>query len=218
MDHQVKKKYWLILVLTLFFGLMVWKANYADPIPNERLHHFPVEISGWTGREIAMEDWVYRSLETSYAILRDYHSDSGQFANLAMVWYDDKEVAIHTPESCLGSMGNYIKSKTVITVKINNDEEIPVVRLLSNDGLQPRLVYYFYYSDGFTTTNQTLLRSRVVMKRMRFQRASASFIRLMTPIHSSPVQADADLQTFLSDIYPDLAVYLSTPQVQVHDS
>jgi EpsI family protein len=206
-------RYWILIVITVGFGVLVWNANYAETIPNDNLFKFPLKIGDWSGNEIKMDDWVYRSLETPYAIMRDYTNSAGSKTNLAIVWYDDKEVAFHTPEACLGSLGNYVREKTYVNYKIDPQNLIKIARLIVDDGRDKKNVYYFYFNDGFVTYNQTILRLKVFLKRIRLQRTSAAFIRIIVPFNSDKKYAENEVKKFLINFYPKFIEYLKTPSI-----
>ena len=126
--------------------------------------------------------WVFESLETPYAILRDYRSLDEEMVNLAIVWYDDKEVAFHAPEACLGGVGNKVKEKSVYHVKINGYQDYPIGKLLVEWNKVRLLVLYYFVNDSYITPNQAKLRTRILLKKLQFKRTSAAFVRLMMPI------------------------------------
>jgi hypothetical protein len=107
------KKYLIVITLTLLTSIAIFKVRNIEPLINKKLFSFPMKIGQWTGKKITMEGWVFKSLETPYGILRDYHSPDGETVNLAITWYDDREVAFHAPEACLGGVGDKVKEKTI---------------------------------------------------------------------------------------------------------
>lgn len=207
------KKFFIVIVLTLLASIAVLSVHNAESLKNEKLFSFPLKIEQWSGNEIGMEDWVFESLETPYAILRDYRSPDWETVNLAITWYDDKEVAIHAPEACLGGVGNKVKEKNVEQIKINNSQDYQIGRLLVERNNQRLLVLYYFNNDGYITPSQTKLRTKILLKRLRFKRTSAAFVRLMMPINKSQEHTRAVLEEFLRATFPAVMEYTDTKSI-----
>ena len=174
-SNPTNPKHFIVVALTLLTSIAIFKVNNIEPIVNEKLFSFPMKIAQWTGEKITMEDWVFKSLETSYGILRDYHSPDGDTINLAITWYDDREIAFHAPEACLGGVGNTVREKTIYPVISGEDQNHQIGSLLvERNGLRSLVLYYFI-TDGYITPSQTELRTKILFKRMQFKRTSAAF-------------------------------------------
>ena len=204
------KRLLILVILTGITSAAVLAVRHNEPLKNERLFSFPLQIGKWSGRDIPMENWVFESLETRYAIMRDYRSSAGDAVNLAITWYDDKEVAFHAPESCLGGVGNEVKEKTAQKIGMPNSQEESIGRLLVEKGGQKSLVLYYFINDGYITPDQTKLRAMIMLRRLQFKRTSAGFIRLMTPVVSSEEHAAAVLGEFLEETLGLVTDYTST--------
>ena len=159
--------------------------------------------------------WVFESLETPYAILRDYRSLDEEMVNLAIVWYDDKEVAFHAPEACLGGVGNKVKEKSVYHVKINGYQDYPIGKLLVERNKVRLLVLYYFINDSYITPNQVKLRKRILLKRLQFKRTSAAFVRLMMPIIKNQEYTRKALERYLRDIFPIVMEYTDTEKIKL---
>jgi EpsI family protein len=204
------KRIVILIILTALASAAVYAVAYSEPLKNERLFSFPLRIGNWSGRDIHMQKWVFESLETRYAIMRDYRSSGGKQVNLAITWYDDKEIAFHAPESCLGGVGNEVKGKTVKEIKMPDSKEREIGKLLIEKNGERSLVYYYFINDGYITPDQTKLRAKILLKRLRFKRTSAGFVRMMAPIISSEEGARAVLDKFLKETLPVVIDYTST--------
>ena len=75
------------------------------------------------------------------------------------------------------------------------------------------LVIYFFDVDGYITTSQLGIRWHVLLKRLLFRRASASFVRVMAPVDTSNKATTELLAGFLRDIYPLLPEYTYTDRI-----
>jgi len=207
-------KYLVIIVLTLLCGWTVHRVETAQPIKNDKFFSFPLTIGDWAGKEIAMSEYVYQGIETRYLFLRNYHSPRHNFpVNLSIVWFDDKNIAFHAPEACMGGVGNQVieKSRTQVTLQ---DREYELETLIVQMPGQPKqLVWYFFDVDGYITTSQTDIRLQVLRKRLLGKRASASFIRLMVPLVGNGLEAEQMLASFLESLLPLVPQYTYTNMI-----
>lgn len=215
MDLLVKKeniRFWIVILATFLSACVVFMVKVSEPLENNNLYKFPLTINDWRGNEIKMEDYVYKSLETPYAFLRNYSSPKYKYPiNLSIVWYDDRNISFHAPESCLGGIGNTVKEKDEVKIHLDKDYVIGKLRVGMNNNDQ--LVLYFFDVDGFITTSQSDIRFKVLMKRMQFKRASASFIRIMAPIETNEQDTMKAELEFLKNIYPLLPEYTHTNKI-----
>lgn len=206
------RSFLVVIALTLAAAGLVAAVDRVEPIRNERLFEFPLSIGEWTGRDIPMSDYVYKGIETPYLILRDYRSQrSGRQVNLSIVWFDDTNIAFHAPEACLGGISEEVKAEG--TVRLRLDREHEMKKFVTNLGGTDYLVIYFFDVDGYITTSQSGIRWRVLLKRLRFGRASASFVRVMAPVDVSEQEITELLAGFLKEIHPLLKEYTSTDRV-----
>lgn len=203
----------IVILLTLLASALVFKLHNAESIRNEKLFSFPLTIGQWLGKDIPMEGWVFDSLDTPYAILRDYSSPNGDVVNLAVTWYDDKEIAFHAPEACLGGLGNKVKDKAVYQLNKPSCQDFPVGKLLVERNNMTFLVLYYFINDGYVTASQVELRKKVMLKRLYQKRTSCAFVRLMMPIHKSQEHTRMVLEDFLTATLPTLIEYTDTKRI-----
>ena len=207
------KPHIIIIILTLVTAIIVKTVHNSAPIKNQKLFDFPAIIEKWEGIKIPMEDWVFKSLETPYSILRDYTSPEGEKINLAIVWYDDREIAFHGAAACLGGAGNKVTEMNLYKFNIDKDHNFNIGKLVTNKSNLQRLVLYYYISDGFLTADQIELRKHILFKRLKFKRTSAAFIRIMMPVTKNKETTRNKLEAFVKATLPFVVEYTDTKQV-----
>ena len=200
----------IVIVLTLLAAILVYEIDNIPSIKNERLTRFPNQIGNWNGQSIHMEEWVFDSLETNYAILKNYFSSDGQQINLAIVWYDDKEIAFHSAAACLGGIGAFVKEDDKHTVTVSGKGEKEISKIIAEQQLLKRVVLYYYISDGYITGSQKKLRAHILKKRIKFKRSSAAFVRIMAVIQKSEMETTNLLEKFLVETLPIVDAYTKT--------
>ena len=204
----------IVIILTLIAAGLVFAANKTEPLENNKFHAFPLELGEWKGHEISMSDYVYQGIETPYLFLRNYYSPRYDIpVNLSIVWFDDTNIAFHAPEACLGGFGDTVKEKTTVNINING-KNLEVGKLIvGQNHQQQQMVLYYFDVDGYHTTNQVDIRVHVLLKRLFFKRASASFVRFMVPITISEEDSIEILSEFLKTVYYVLPEYAYTENV-----
>lgn len=212
---KARHRYLLIISLTVLCGLMVHRVETAQPIINGRFFSFPLTIGHWEGVEIAMGEYVYEIISTPYLLLRDYRSPRHRLTvNFSIVWFDDRDIAFHEPEMCLGGVGNQVGEKSSRQVAVGGREYGLDTLVIRMPGRGAQLVWYFYDVDGFITTSQEDIRLHVLKKRLAGRRASASFIRLMAPIDQDIGETERILAAFLEVMLPLVPEYTYTERIR----
>jgi len=206
----------MLLVVVLTGSLAVWVHGWSDlpPIENERFFALPMRMGEWVGTDIEMSDYVYAGIETSYLLLRNYRNvHHGRVVNLALVWFDDRNIAFHTPEACLTGVTDRISRTEVRRVALGG-EEIRMGEVVVDRQGGKSLALYYFDVDGSKTLSQSGIRLAVLKKRFRFERASASFIRCMTPVDRDVNEARETLLEFMKVLHPVLPDHTYTTRIR----
>jgi len=207
---SLNKKVFAVIILNLIAFIFIYKINNIDSIDNSKLFEFPKTFLNHEGVDVPMEDWVYKSLETPYAILRNYITPEKNYINLAIVWYDDRDIAFHAPEACLGGTGNTVKREKFINVIGHDNIKYTLGELYVEKGNKKQLVYYYYINEGNVTPNQISLRKNIIKQKLMLKRTSAAFVRIMTSINVSEEEAGKRLSNFFKITIRKVNKYTAT--------
>jgi EpsI family protein len=211
--RKTQTRFIIIIVLTLLTAGFTARISYEPPLENKKFFDFPMNVGEWKGEDVEMSDYVYQGIETEYLFLRNYRSEKYQQpVNLSIVWFDEKNIAFHAPEACLGGVGITVQEKTTTKIKINN-KDYDIGKLVVDFNGRKELVLYYFDVEGKLTTSQSLIRLYVLAKRLMFKRSSASFVRLMTSIETNESDAFNELQDFLNTVFPVASQYTYTDMI-----
>ena len=85
-----------------------------------------------------------------------------------------------------------------------------VNRLLISKGEYSQLVYYWFDQRGRVMTNEYLAKWYLFQDSLTMARSDGALVRLVTPIApgGDEATADARLQAFLRDFYPELPRFI----------
>jgi len=213
--ERSRRQLLLVTGVTLLCALLVLRLGRTPPIPNTKLFDFPFRIGEWLGTDIAMDDYVYDGIETPYLFMRDYRNlRDGRVVNLALVWFDDTNVAFHTPESCFSGASTRIVASLPIRVPVGG-RTMELQEVVLERGGAEILALYFFDADGVETLSQSRLRIEVLRRRLLLRRASASFVRVMAAVPGGDrAGARRLLTSFLADALPLLPGYTHTDRVR----
>jgi len=159
-----------ILMFVFGLGYRVLAARLAapvdtTPIPQAVLDRFPLQIGGWTGKEVPMDEAVVRATDTDARINRQYSRRS----TLESVWFyvasgvRARDLMPHRPEVCYTGNGYTLMDRRVVGLTLKDGTELPCnVLQFSRGTLNTKkiMVLYYYIVDGQYSHDVSLLRSK----------------------------------------------------------
>jgi len=211
--NLIYKRFSVVIILTIITAIIIFRIENIEPLKNKMLFQFPMQIDQWTGKINPMDEWVFESLETPYAILRNYHSTKGNDINFSIVWYSDKEIAFHSAAACLGGTGNIVKVDELYDIKTQGNQIYKIGRIITDRNISNYLVLYYYICDGYISGDQVEIRKHVMMKRLSSKRTSAAFIRIMMSVENELEDANAILEDFFIKTIDPVTKYTNTKHI-----
>lgn len=213
----MKNKYLLLIFVMSFLTVGIRFVSYDKAVTVEqgveKVKQIPLRIGDWQGKDHDLDQLVYDILETRAILHRSYRNSQGQEVFLSLVYYEETKVDFHAPEGCMGGQGVKTK-KTPATLNIistdGKKKPLEVNKLIQQQDNSTTLVYYFYKTGAFIGRNYIKLRLNLVLNKFKGARKSGSLIRVSTPLsgNDNGKKSHAELETFVSDLYPYLVKYL----------
>ena len=135
------------------------------PISPDTLERFPIQIGGWTGREVPLDETIAKKTDTDAHINRQYSLHNGrESVGLYIAYGGTWEMMFHRPEVCYPASGWTLIDDDSLELPVHNGLKLPcTIFRFSRGQLQTREVVVLYYciADGTIYSNISLLRSRV---------------------------------------------------------
>lgn len=169
----------VLMILTLvlpFAGLQAGLTRHLhmvhsiQPQPLERpLHDFPIEVDGWTGRDVAIADPEF--LYGDQHLNRNYfHQPTSSVAAVWIGYSATGEDSNHNPQVCMPAHGLYeVEDSQTFLEMPDGKAPIRRLRFAHPDGRQDQWVYYWYYTLVPTTSIQELtLLQKLQLRRKQF--------------------------------------------------
>ena len=204
----------LLLCLLAVPASLAFNAREEIVPQREAFTRFPLIKHDWVGRESKIEDNVLTELLLSDYIIADYHRPGdGMPVNLYIAYYNSQRTGatIHSPRSCMPGGGWLITDLSQLSLSDALGMDGPSVnRTIIRLGEQRQLVYYWFQQRGRDITNEYLAKWYLFQDSLTMARTDGALVRLVTPIApgGDEAEADARLQAFLRDFYPELPRFI----------
>ena len=213
-EHKYRKLSAPFLVnvglVAIAFVLINALDTRAEIIPQRSAFvNYPTKVGDWVGEQDNLPSLIVDTLGMSDYLLNDYKSKSGLPVNFYVAYYGSqrKGVSPHSPRVCVPGGGwsiSELRREKINLPKI--ETEIPVNRVIIQNGLQKQIVYYWFKQRGRDIANEYWMKWFLLVDSLSINRTDGSLVRITTPIGSneSEAAADARLQEFISDMDPVL--------------
>ena len=177
MKHEHPERRPIVAVLAVTVMMLVSGVAYqtlvarvkgsmkGSPMAPETVASFPMQIGGWTGREVPLDETIARKTDADAHINRQYSRHNGRESVVLYVAYGRTwEMMFHRPEVCYPANGWTLISSDSQELPVRNGMQLPCsIFRFSLGEFQTREVVVLYYciADGTIYRNISLLRSRV---------------------------------------------------------
>lgn len=133
-----------------------------DPAVMERL---PLQIGGWAGQDVPMDEALVRATDTDAHVNRRYSRHSGMESVSLYVACGVKarDLMPHRPEVCYTGSGWTLMDRRSVELPLNDGTELPCnVMQFARGALNAEkvMVLYYYIVDGQYCQDVSLLRSK----------------------------------------------------------
>ena len=190
-------------------------ARAAQSIERSSFALFPMEIEQWKGTTTYLEPEIEQVLGADDYLLADYSPSDGELpVNFFVAYYRSQTSGsgIHSPEVCIPGGGWEVSrwTQTRISLKNGLPQTLAVNRAIIQKGEHRQLVYYWFDQRGRRMTSDYAVKFYTVWDTIMQGRSDGALIRVVTPIHKSGGEADADerLRGFLESALPMVTRYV----------
>lgn len=147
---------------------------------------FPMDIEGWQGARIQMEEEIVDTLKFDDYIMADYANKQGSRVNFYVAYYasQSKGESAHSPRSCLPGGGWVVKSLTqepLAGIELNG-KPMRINRVLITKGDSAQLVYYWFEQRGRVITNEYMVKWYLFWDGLTRQRTDGALVRLVVSL------------------------------------
>lgn len=194
-----------ILVIASIINFIFYSKPYSEESASIKMSDFPMTIGEWSSQDILLSERVYKLLETTNLIMKNYKNQNGESINLYIIYSQDNRKVTHPPEICLQGEGGTITNKTPIQIT----SSIKATKLIIEKGISKDLVVYWYKAGKLNTNNYLRQQLKQVFSRLSNGDASVAMIRILTAVDGRGEDAALErIKAFCNIIEPLLNKYV----------
>ncbi|MDX1539767.1 MAG: VPLPA-CTERM-specific exosortase XrtD [Geminicoccaceae bacterium] len=195
---------------------LLWLAQRPVVIPERPgLVMFPLEVDGWRGRTMPLDQVTLATLEADDYLLADFTTaEVAAPVNLWVAYYgsqlDVLGTNIHSPKTCLPGNGWEFMRLSEVEVEPEGSGPFAVNRAVLVRGEEQMLVYYWYEQRGHRFADEIWTKIYLFYDMLTRQRADGALVRLATPILPGETASTVErrLSGFLEQAYPSLVPHV----------
>jgi len=197
----------LMIITAIYLNFMSHGENVP---PSKQFLSFPKQIGEWHGTVSYFDQSIYDVLGVDDSILISFKSQDTKQVQVYVGYYQSQREGdlIHSPKNCMPGSGWDITSTSIEEVKTSG-ENVKVIKLLLEKGINKQVVLYWFQSRGRFISSEYWQKIYLILDALFRGRTDGSFIRLIAPIDSRGEAYSTDyLKSFASDLIPILNKYL----------
>jgi EpsI family protein len=161
------------------------------------IRKFPSTIGEWKGKDLPIQEWEYRMLETRNLITREYRDPSGRSIFMFIVYSETNRGVFHPPEVCLEGSGTTILDKQPERIDLDGGRSFLTNKLYLERNSQKEMALYCYKAGDFYTDNFYLQQTYLSLTQAFGKRAKGATIRILMDTGGDEKASLASLKDFL---------------------
>ena len=158
----------LMLVSTVAYRVLAARLEApvnTTPISPSALERLPLQIGGWTGQKVPLDEAIVRATDTEAHINRRYsrHNASEYISLYVAYGVRARDLMPHRPEVCYTGAGWTLIDKRSVELPLSDGMELPCRALQFSRGTldtKKTVVLDYYIVDGQYCRDVSLLRSK----------------------------------------------------------
>jgi EpsI family protein len=223
------KRWPLVLALVMMGGtwaLLASRSRAEPALARKPFAEFPLQLEGWTGRDLDMDERVLGLLKLTDYLMRVYsparaeRTQAGAFERqlrqeASAVWiyvgyYGSQRTGVgyHSPKNCLPGGGWVFSSTDLVTGVLPGHPGVAVNRVVIEKGFERQMILYWYQDRGRVIASEYSAKGYLIWDATTRNRTDGALVRISTPIVGSEEDAYRHLVAFVQVAAPPLVEYL----------
>jgi EpsI family protein len=206
-------RFWTVVVLLAGTVVVLYARANSDLIPaREPLAQLPDTITGWTSRDLPIDQETRDVLGDGDFLSRDYIHEGQIPIDLFIAYFPTQRTGstIHSPKHCLPGAGWMFESSRYVDLKDDDGKTHRVGEYVISSGQAKEFVIYWYEAHGRSVASEYWAKFYLVADAMRMNRTDGALVRIITPImsHEGESQAKARAEGFAAELAPMLTRFI----------
>ena len=200
------------IIIFAAFVIVDLSSREGTALERENFATFPEEIDEWSLTKSNLTPSIIQQLAFDDYFLGKYVNSKAQLVELYIAYYASqrKGVSPHSPKVCIPGGGWQITSIETELVKLNNNVNIPINRILIEKNGEKQLVYYWFEQRGRSIANEYWMKWYLLKDAITKNRTDGALIRFATYIDpdNPEIVADERIKRLIKVVYPVLENYV----------
>ena len=142
------------------------------------LKQVPTSFGPWNGTELSFEDAVVEELRADDILIRRYDESGKPPVWLCIVYHQNRRYGAHDPLLCYQSQGFVIEREGHARVADGSPDGLEVNTFLAERQKQRRVVWYWWTTNGLSTSDVGAFRRRMAFSGALDNRSGGAFVRV----------------------------------------
>ena len=202
------RRFWPMLAILVCAGLALRTLSHGEAtVPARPLSELPLQITGWKGSNLELEQKVVDAVAVSDYAARVYERPGAQPLVMYVGYYRSQRTGqtIHSPKNCLPGAGWEPVESSRVTLHPAGMSEAVVNLYVIEKGLDRQLVLYWYQSHGKVIASEYAGKLNMVLDAIRLNRTDSALVRLSIPIGKDAQAARMNAVGFAEQLLPELS-------------
>jgi EpsI family protein len=185
----------MVLLLVVSTEIILARRGRAEIIaPHRELSAMPLDIAGWSGRDLSIDADVLEVLGPGDFLFRTYRNENTGPVQVFIAYFASQRAGdtIHSPRNCLPGSGWEPTEASYITLMTPGGEKIRVNRYIVQKGDERQLVLYWYQAHGRIVASEYWAKYYLVRDAIRMNRSDGALVRITTPVMSGENSSQVD--------------------------
>ncbi len=172
--------------MLLACALFLHVRGRLETVPNaEQLDRLPLEMNGWSGRDLPIADDVRAVLGAGQFLSRVYLDTShpGDPVGLFIAYFPSQRTGdtMHSPRHCLPGAGWVFTQSRRTELSDGNGQPILANEYVIAKGAEKQLVLYWYQAHGRGIASEYWAKFYLVADAVRMNRTDGALVRITAP-------------------------------------
>ncbi|MFH0771231.1 MAG: exosortase C-terminal domain/associated protein EpsI [Candidatus Omnitrophota bacterium] len=199
----------VVLLAVACCGVLFIRHLKKPSVLDVKLLQFPMNVGGWSGKDLPVDSRVYDILATDKVLLREYSNVKNEKIWFAVVYGEQKRQSFHPPEYCyLGSGNAELLDKRRIAIKLDEKSFMDVNELTFLLGDKKQLVLYWFSAGDKMTPSYYKQQIYFVLNQLRLGGAGGTLVRISTSLEDGKDSALRRSEDFIREAVKILPSYL----------
>lgn len=206
---EVKKiNYWIIIIILSLTSLWVMFLYAKDKDVTQGITamiEIPYEIEDWRGKDIELDEEIFRILGTDKVILREYRTPENDIIWLYIVYSEKDRTSFHPPEYCyIGSAETELIKREIVTISLKKGKLFSN-KLIFQMPKGQQMVLFWYMVDNHSFASYYRQQLHLIFNIIKGKSSQGMMVRLSSYFSQSNEEKKfSNLTNFIRDLEPYL--------------